>query len=376
MGTFRNINLQIKKPLLLVLGMALLGGCLGGGDTDGGSAKDAANDADGVYVADGGAGATLTIDAPDTMAVGEIAQFKLHLMDPSGQPLAYIRLFCESEKGIAIIEPSSGGVAFEHTSARGIMSGYIGGLVPGSYIIECRAPEGFGLVVRKSIIITGPVPENFVGFPGAAGGNLGGGRLVDDSEWIQEVDANNDGIPDNIGDLDDDNDGSPDGVRVSKVEFNDGANRGPSGPIDIVPGTCNNGTPADTTDDFPEPYFFNHYFAFVKNNSEDIITIGSIGFTIQNGGPGTTSTQGKTVSIKPGEEKVIEGVFTDSRGTGTKYFAGSSTQPVLGTYRVDVVLTGTRQGGGSLSIAREVTVTFDNVNNCENAGDSGDYTQD
>ncbi len=150
------------------------------GDTDGGTATDNLGTGD-IPVSDGGFGAKLVLDIEDDdINVGDTTGYFVIVTDPRGQPLPFRRVFCESELGIAILEPSKGGVAFEHTDAGGRMSGRVGGLNAGSYIMECRLEEGFNLVDRKTMRIRGPVPDGFAGFPGAAGGNLGGGRIEPD----------------------------------------------------------------------------------------------------------------------------------------------------------------------------------------------------
>ena len=150
------------------------------GDTDGGTATDNLGTGN-IPVSDGGFGAKLVLDIhDDDINVGDTVGFFVTVTDPRGQPLPFRRVFCESEHGIAILEPSKGGVAFEHTGADGRMSGRVGGLNIGSYLMECRVEEGFNLVDRKTMRIRGPIPDGFTGFPGAAGGNLGGGRIEPD----------------------------------------------------------------------------------------------------------------------------------------------------------------------------------------------------
>ena len=346
----RITNTPYIRILATAVGVLMISGCFGGGDTEGGKGKETANSgADARYVADGGAGATMTMDAPLTMVVGETDEFRVHLRDPQGQPLEYIRIFCESEKGIAILEPSSGGVGFEHTSVNGNMSGVLGALLPGSYIIECRAPDGFGLVVRQSIKISGPVPAGFVGFPGAAGGNLGGGRLVEQIPVDDEANPSTDGL------------GS---LRISAVSVNDGGEKTSSGPIDIVqgPGVCDNGT-AETDDDYAEPMFFNNFYIAVQNDSNEKATIGTVGFTIEDGAAGATSTQSKVVVIAAGASGEVDGLLTEFGGSG-KVFAGSSSVVRAGTYRVNLRVTGWFEKSGDFTLTRSLTLTFANVNNC------------
>lgn len=148
------------------------------GDTDGGSAVSNLGNGN-APVSNGGFGAKLTIDVvgdDSNIEVGEIRGYRVVATDPRGLPLANQRVFCESERGIAILEPSSGGVAFEHTSDDGHMSGKIGCITSGSFLFECRLDQGFNLVDRVHLICRG---DTTAYFPGAAGGHLGGGNLVE-----------------------------------------------------------------------------------------------------------------------------------------------------------------------------------------------------
>lgn len=334
---------------MLLLGISLIGaGCTGGsGDTDGGSAADAAGELGTQFVSDGGAGASLIIKAPSELRVGETDGFSVTALDPSGSPLGFIRIFCESEKGIAILEPSSGGVAFEHTSAEGYMSGLLGGLLPGSYILECRAPFGFGLIHRVTIVVRGSIPDGFQGFPGAAGGNLGGQQLQDLT-------------PDSI---------SGEGIFISQVRFTDGPNStSSSGPLDISRETCDGGTPLDPSDDYTEPFYFNEFQVTLQNTSTQKVIVGTIGFIVQDGGPSSTSTQSKSVVIEPGTTGVVDGILTDFLGGSAKTFAGTTDTVVIGTYRVDIVVTGESDSGEDFTLRQSVTITFDGVNRCGDAG--------
>lgn len=344
MRNLSSYKLIFSSFLIAALGVSALTSCQGNTDGDERRSDSLVGER---YVADGGAGATITIDAPKDIAVGEQEAFSVTLTDPQGQPMPYVRVFCESEKGIGILEPSSGGVAFEHTGSRGVMSGVLGGVVPGSYLLECRGPEGYGLIARTTIVIVGPIPDGFTGFTGAAGGNLGGGYLVD---VTPETDDSEDGLG---------------GIRVARVTFTDGPDESTSGPIDVHQGVCDNGTATDPSDDFFEPWFFNDYRVVVKNDTSEKITIGTIGFTIRDSTTSSTSTQQKTVVIEQGEEGTLDGLLTDLQGTGVKMFAGGTDVVKVGTYRVDFVITGYTEEGTNFVLSRSVTLTFDYVNRCD-----------
>ena len=119
------------------------------GDTAGNAESVAKAEGSGdPFVADGGSGSTLTLSVPSSVGVGQRVGFSVTATDPSGQPLAFIKIVCNSERGISILEPTDGANAVQSTSSNGLMSGQIGGTNPGSYLLECRAPEGD----RKSVV--------------------------------------------------------------------------------------------------------------------------------------------------------------------------------------------------------------------------------
>jgi hypothetical protein len=163
-----------KSLLIIPLLASILAGCVGDtGDNGQAEVTD-------PLVADGAAGGALEIilnDSDGIIGVGQRVGFFVRATDAQGSPTPFLRIICDSERGVSILEPSRGGVAVEMTGENGEMSGQIGGLTPGSYVLECRSQQGFNLRDRVTVIVSGTAPNGFTGFPGAAGGNLGGGRL-------------------------------------------------------------------------------------------------------------------------------------------------------------------------------------------------------
>lgn len=152
MNTLRLGNAMGSVIRCFVFGIAVLGvvACGGRGNTDGGSAVD--NDAGlgSQFVADGGAGATLKISLTSPrIPVGDERGFFVTATDPNGAPLEFIRIFCSAEPGIGIVFPESG---FEFTGADGRMSGVVEMLDPGSFVLQCEGPLGFGLVDRVTLV--------------------------------------------------------------------------------------------------------------------------------------------------------------------------------------------------------------------------------
>lgn len=329
-------SLRIVAMAGMIAGLALAGGC-DQGNTEGGS------DADGLGpqpVSDGGFGASLTITLDgggEVIPTAGRVGFFVQALDPTGQPLAFRRVFCESEAGIAIIEPSSGGVAFEHTNDAGVMSGVLGGVTPGSFLLECRLEEGFNLVARRTLKVRGEVPSGFDGFPGAAGGNLGGGVIID----------------------------NPDGdAQLVSVTFS-GAGLGAgdaNGPIDITrDNDCDNDP--DTND--PEPFTFDEYVLTIQNRTEEVITVQSVTFTVDDGRNVTSTDQTAGLVIAPGASGTVTGTFTEFSGiSGNKTFAGTSFDVILGTYNVTFDVDAEAESGEDADVSGTASVTFGFVDNC------------
>lgn len=287
--------------------LAVMSGC-SGGDTDD------STDNGTPYVSDGGAGATIRIEIDDTtLNVGDETHFLVRLTDPQGAPLARLRVFCESEKGIAIIEPSSGGVAFEHTNANGIMSGVIGALLPGSYMMECRGPQGFNLVERVSLMITGDIPDGFEGWPGAAGGNLGGGTIVDITPDVEE------------------------GLTVS-IRFQDAAGTSDAGPLDLSQGTCTGGS--------PETWSTPRYVITISNAGTQDVTLDAVEITVG----GTTESVDTILNVPSGTSNSYTGVLPNAGTAGTK--------------TVSVELGLTAEDGETFTLSGRTTVTISDLNRC------------
>ncbi|MFN8390497.1 MAG: hypothetical protein U0136_09430 [Bdellovibrionota bacterium] len=330
-----------------MLASAALAGCLagGGGDTDGGQGNDDAG-IGAQPVSDGGFGASLTIaldDGGNELRVAERKDFFVTALDPNGLPLTDRRVFCESEKGIAILEPSSGGVAFEHTGSHGTMSGVLGGVTPGSYLLECRLEEGFNLVARKHLKVIGEVPAGFQGFPGAAGGNLGGGVIVEN--------------PNDVGN------------SVLTVEFlTVTGQQTANGPIDTARELdCDNNV---ATND-PETYGDDNFVLKIDNPENEDLVIDSVTFTVDDGRDVESSRQKAGLVVAAGSATTLSGTFTEpvflpsGAQTDVKAFAGTSFRVLNGTFNVNFrVRAHLAASGESVSLSTGQSVTFQDVNNC------------
>ena len=110
------------------------------------------------------------------MQVSESTGFIVAVKDASGNPVPDIRITCDTEVGLALIEPNDGS---QVTDGGGLMSGRLGCEQIGSFRVGCRLPVGAGRREFATVSCRGPIPNGFSGFPNAGGGGLGGGSGED-----------------------------------------------------------------------------------------------------------------------------------------------------------------------------------------------------
>jgi hypothetical protein len=218
--------------------------------------------------------------------------------------------------------------------------------------MECRAQSGFNLLDRTTIRVTGEVPAGFQGFPGAAGGNLGGGRIIDQTP-----------------DVDDGN-----GVRITTVTVT-GANLTTgtaSGPLDIERNGCRTtATPPVCTN---EPFTFSVFNVNLRNDTNTNVFINTI--EVRRGSTTVVSAQGVPIEVKKGGGTgTVSGQLTTGVScSGSLCFntGGTNNVPVsIGTRNYTFVITGTAEDGNSFEITRNASIQFDFVNNCATGSNAG-----
>ncbi len=172
---------------VLLGSIAALWGCLGGqGSTDGGSGADN-NSRGSVFVADETTTGGIEVEVEEaSIAVGDTSGFFVRVQNARQEGVSNINVACDSEAGVAIIEPQTG---YELTNASGVMSGVIGCERPGSFQLVCRLSVGANRRKFVSVRCTGDIPSGFQGFPGAGGGGLGGGAQNNDDGDVSIVSA-------------------------------------------------------------------------------------------------------------------------------------------------------------------------------------------
>jgi hypothetical protein len=328
--------------------MVALGGCLGGqGSTDGGSGADG-NFRDDVFVSDETTTGGMSLEIENaSIPVGDTSSFFVAVKNARMQPVSNINVVCDSEQGLAIIEPSSG---YALTNSEGVMSGVIGCAAPGSLQLVCRLSIGANRRQFASVRCTGDVPSGFQGFPGAGGGGLGGG-----------VQTNDDGD-----------------VRVTAADFLDQGDLSSStsgnSSIDIVQDSdCNNdGTSGDI-----EPFYDTYVRLTVQNNLSETVRFTYLQYRISDvDGRGTAFTS-KRLGLSVESEA---GTASGGGGTTTftvpvfKAYAGGKfvgdplgeglqiVNPALLTTRFTLV--GETSSGETVELTARTTASFSSFNRC------------
>jgi len=323
---------------------------------------------------------SLTIEVRDmNVPLGGSLDFVAQARDANGAPLPFIPITCDTEQGLALLEPTvnpanstTAGVA--NTSSGGGMSGTIGGLAPGSFIMECRGPASTGLIARKGFRVGGTAPSGFIGFNGAAGGGLGGG-VADGIDTGGTTGGTTTGGTTTGGD---DTGGDTGGTTtggisdVEEVTFNDAVFRTVSGTsqtgeVDTFQNPDCNSDDLMATTILPET-FTNDFAVFnISNNRSSEIQIDTITYSVQ-GVVSSTFTQFSQVII-PGNSTntTLEALFTDVvfGGSGDKEYVGTSVFVSEVTTNVTFTITGANiDGSEPFTLFRSAVIAADNYDLC------------
>ena len=324
---------------LLVLAIAGVGivAC-NQGDTDGSGANTTPG---GQYVSDGSAGGKIEFTFTNDLVVAGTAEFLVLVTDPNGAPIPFLNITCDTERGLAILEPTTG---TEHTSQRGGMSGVIGGNSTGSFLLECRGPNGTQLIAKKVIKVTGEAPTGFVGFTGAAGGGLGGGVVGTPTPGPTPT-----SFP----------------VDSQQVNFNDilfSSIAGSGNQVATIDLTQIGDCDGDVMTVDPEPFSEDGYGLNITNNRGVPIQIESATYSIS--GVVTSFTQFTQIIIAPNStQSNLAGPFTFVNTA--KRFSGTNIAVPNGTFNVTFTITGSNIDGTlPFSVTRSAVMTANNYNNC------------
>jgi len=336
---------NILPRLAFVACGALLFGLTGcSGATDGGDS--ASEDLGGSqFIAGDGTVGKISVVAPDAINVASTGGFTVSVTDASGAAVRDIKVSCDTEQGLAIIEPVTG---VELTDRYGRISGVVGCETPGSYQIGCRLPIGANLRKFQTVHCSGTPPSGFTGFDGAGGGGLGGGS--------------------NTGSGGSGGSDADSGFALTSIVITDGPAEATS-VIDTAASTanCSSGTEDELFGDSVVS------FDAVNDGNQDIrltnftfrvgsTTYGPISITA-NG----SSSSGSTSIIvgANGGTLTFTGVFGVALSNGTKLFAGSSTaMTAIGSTNVQFTVNGVTEDGQAVSQKLSAGLNFQNILRC------------
>lgn len=322
-------------------------GC-SGGDTDGGKAGDEDFQGTTFIPGENNSGSVKLIVTEQEIPVSQISGFSFQVKDANGLPVPQVRISCDSESGIAIIEPTTGA---EITDSNGQISGKIGCAAPGSFQFGCRIPVGGNLRKFVDIKCTGDTPQGFDGFPGAAGGGLGTGGV-----HLPGTDTDNIFIR-SITILDDPADTAAEGDQ-----------------IDVTQDLC---TTSGSTETTAEPFSDTRVKITVQNETNSEVRFTKFSYTIPNfDGTGRTFESSDirfigdaNVDSLGGEKQLTALVFSvTGPGGGDKYFVNGSTgnkaATAIGFRNVTFTLTGVTSLDQEVNVTGTTVFSFQDYNRC------------
>ena len=341
--------------VLVACSLLLFAGCTG-------NTSGTDNDADTLvgteFVADSSVGTVVLNIVSKVLGVGDTTGFSVEVKNGAGEPVANLRVTCDTERGVAILEPNTGG-GTALTDDSGIVSGVFGCELPGSHRVVCRGPVGVNFRSFDTIVCRDPVPDGFAGFGETEGGTLGGGTAINDDAGVGGADV--------------------DGLSIESIALFDGGdpNAGETGSlvIDTSQNDC------DTTGSDPEPEDFGDATAEINlvNDTNSSVVVVSYRFTVENVN-GNTLNSGTISLPQTAISALAEGggtakltvllAFANGAALGgsSKTFAGPNgvVVPVsLGSRNVRFSVTLRTQDGDTVTLRRSIGALFASVNRCD-----------
>lgn len=346
---------SLKKGIFglfaVVSTIGLIAGCSGGGTDDGATANT-----DSIFVPTDGNTGTFTLNInSNTVAVSQTTGFTATIKDVNGNGVSDMRVTCDTERGLALIEPTSG---IELSDGFGSISGVIGCEAPGSFRIGCRLPVGVNKRAFETVVCTGAIPAGFEGFPeGSGGGGLNGG------------------VATNPGDGDGTSGGTgTNGFRVTSVALNSDGGGTSSFSADVIQDTC---------DPEAEPIECEQYsddlitFQFV-NNTNQIIIVNNYTYSLADSDGSGTAFTSKSIALggveidANGGTASLTGLFLDATANGgdscpgTKRFADNSSDipSSLGFQNVTFRINASNEFGEDVTVVITSAFSFKDFDNC------------
>lgn len=328
-------NKSFKSLLFsgMVAATFIVTGC-DSGDT---STEDRVDDSATQFVADESNTGTIDLKIKDDpVAVGSTGRFIVEVRDSTGTPVRNVRIACDSEGALAILDPTTGSAL---TDDFGNMSGTFGCEAPGSFQLGCRLPIGANRRDFEIVHCTGDIPEGFTGFGESGGSGVGGG-----------VDTTDESINESSN------------VRINTIRWIDGTEQEPGTSIDNF---FNPDCDGDATT--PDPEFFTDTLIAInmENSGETTFRADSFRFTARQNEGGfryESPSLGVTSDIPGGSSTTINSLFADA--ANDKRFVGDTRAIPSGTYTVNVTVFGRDGSGNRVRISGSSVVSVDNFNNC------------
>lgn len=330
-----------NKAILTLTGLALIGGTAAfigcqSGNTSGGEIDNTGSQ----YDPNESGSMSVELEDGDVVATGAMASFRVHVRDSNGDPVVNMPVTCDTEAGLALIEPTTG---VENTDSNGQVSGKVGCNNPGSFLLACRTQTVSAKRKSATVKCSGDRPDGFTGFPGAGGGGLGGGSA--DNDTISRV-------------------------RVSDVSvFDQGSFDSATTSIDITQGSCDNGSGTLTV----EPFYDSSVQFKITNDTNFVVRFTELKYSITNAtASGATVTSG-TLNLTGPAAQAVDGnggsstatsLFLDASGGGKRIFGSSTNISTAGFKNVKFTLSGENDIGETFQITASKALSFDNFNNC------------
>lgn len=323
-----------------VAGLLLLGVFLGGCNS-GGTSTDGDDFAGSEFVSTDATTGSVSLRVTNPrIGVGDTSGFGVTVRDANGAGVPNIRIACDSERGVAILEPTAGTGL---TDSTGFFSGVLGCEVSGSFQFGCRVAVGGNRRDFQTVSCEGSTPPDFVGFPGGSGSGFGGG-VVDN------------GDPDND-------------LRVTEIGFSDDGSGATSFSIDTTFSACPN--PEDV-----EGFFDTTVVATVINDTDELIRLTSLSYTVENFDglgtnfnlPGRIRFPSEVTASANGGSATIQALVFDAEprlGATDKRFADNQTFiEASGIRNIRVTFFGVTASGESVSTSVSTALSFDDFQRC------------
>ena len=291
------------------------------------------------------------------VTVSDTTSFSVKITDRNGAPVQNVRISCDTEQGLAIVEPNTGSFL---TDNFGNASGLLGCEAAGSFRVGCRAPVGVNIREFDTVKCEGTRPIGFAGFPDAAGGGLGGGVDLSNDETENEEFA----------------------LRILSISFNE-VDQDDTKSIDFFQSLCDP-DPVNVGDEFPEPFTETEVNFTIENNTNQIVRIEGFQYTIENYDNNGTPATSDLLNFIGEEDPVIDpnggtvgfrGLFLefgDLAPIGSNPNVGKTVPfdgPTLtfgteGFKNVEFTLFGTNSSGEAETITARESISLNAFNRC------------